>query len=277
VIARLSLLVCLARLRRIGRVVRVVTMAVAVCGLWAQPVDAAWAYVASSANAAQGTTGQTVAMLAECPQDSRIIATITVWRSGSAPVINLPTDGTHTYTLDASKDDTVEGAFHFSTGVYSANVATTALYTLTMTFTGANGSIAAACYTGLNTASNAVDVTASATGTSTSPASGSTSATTGQNELLIGAFGDDGFNVAFTAGGGATVRASVQTGTDADVALEDVDSGSSCGAVSTSGTLSGAGTPWNMIAVAYKLSSPVSCPGGGGSPPNGLSLLGAGR
>lgn len=145
--------------------------------------------------------------------------------------------------------------------VWSAPQTTAGTTTVTMTYTGPAASslqwaAAVQDYSGTSTAtgSGAVDVSAVAKGSSTSPNSGTTGATTAAHELVIGGYSDDGANNTLNAGTGFTLRIKKDGTTVSQAAIEDEDSGSTGNTLSA--TLSPSSlTDWGMSAVVFKNTS----------------------
>jgi hypothetical protein len=188
----------------------------------------------------------------------RIIVALVPTRSAStAPVITSVADNCgNTYHADIAQAF-ADGTFRGTVALYSASATSIATCTISVVWTGDGGfAMGGVAYAGLSTALNPVDVSASNhddTGTSTAPASGNTPVTTAANQLLIGAFGDDGYARTYTPGGSAALI----TGTDnvdanADLAMTEKNATSSGAVQSAAGTLSAA-APWGQVAVVYKL------------------------
>ena len=117
-------------------------------------------------------------------------------------------------------------------------------------------------YSGIAT-SNSLDVTAAATGTSTSPNSGNLT-TTASGDLLLGAIATTNAAV-FTAASGYTIADSVPAEPNTKVVTEDQIQAAS-GAASTSATLAGPDI-WGAVSGAFKAAT-----GGGGPRPQIMSL-----
>lgn len=145
--------------------------------------------------------------------------------------------------------------------VWSAPQTTAGTTTVTITYTGPTSSnfqwaTAIQDYSGTSTAtgSGAVDVSAAAKGSSTSPNSGTTGATTAAHELVIGGYSDDGAGNTLNAGTGFTLRIKKDGTTVSQAAIEDEDSGSIGSTLSA--TLSPSSlTDWGMSAVVFKNTS----------------------
>jgi hypothetical protein len=127
-------------------------------------------------------------------------------------------------------------------------------------------------YSGLSAASDAsvVDVSKTATGTTSSAAtvsSGATAATSAGQELAIGFYADSGFGDALTPGAGFTGRVNVSPSGDAELLVED--QAVAAGATPSASAGTGASTVWLMDTVVLKsaASSQPTAPGA----PTGVS------
>ena len=98
-----------------------------------------------------------------------------------------------------------------------------------------------------------MDQTAGAGGVAASnPASGSTPATTGSNELAVGVFGDGGSDVLITAGAGWSQRFNNSPNNQGTVALED-QVVANLGATPNSQWTNAAPNSWAVAEVVFKL------------------------
>jgi RHS repeat-associated protein len=114
-------------------------------------------------------------------------------------------------------------------------------------------------YSGISATGTAVDVSAHATGTTTSAAtvsSGASAAATNLNEIALGFYVESGFSNTLTPGAGYTQRANVSpTG---DIALLTEDKPVANGATATATVGTGANTPWMAAVVVFKAASTAS-------------------
>jgi uncharacterized protein YjdB len=110
-------------------------------------------------------------------------------------------------------------------------------------------------YSGINQ-TNALDVTASATGSGAVQSSGNMPVTTSAQEMIVGLFGYSAYEAPYTAGSGFTFR-----NYDASTMLED-ESASSTGVYSATASSSGSAN-WAAFAIGFRTSGP---------PPPGLLL-----
>lgn len=219
----------------------------------------AWAYIASSAatGVATNVATRTVTLGASASVGSRIIiATMCSDTVEPATTVSDPTNGT--YVEDAVAH-IVDGTNLGRASVFSVEVVGAAAPVITINShrtASPNLFLAgfAVAYTGLALGTTPVDVKTSATGTGGSAASGSTSAITSANELVLGVYIDDGWSITATAGTGFTIRGTALNSADGDIMIEDKDSGAS----GTQAAATGSGNPggsatWAMLAVVYKL------------------------
>lgn len=131
-------------------------------------------------------------------------------------------------------------------------------------FSGATtGDVLCAEYSGNATSSYLDCISAGGSGTGTALDGGGCSPTY-SDSLHIGAGGSMANSVTYTAGGSYTNFVNEAHSSQGNsVAMED-DTTSSCSTVQATMTGSTSAT-WNMVTVAYKSNSPVSCGAGGGS------------
>jgi hypothetical protein len=107
------------------------------------------------------------------------------------------------------------------------------------------------------------DVGVAATGTSSTPSSGATSATSAANELVLGCYGDYGENQTITEGAGYTLAGKhASDGGKYEALMEYKDSGSSGSTPSAGVTLPGSNTGWAMLAAVYKIIGGAAAPVG---------------
>ena len=216
-------------------------------------VAAAPSFVQSvSAHAASGTT-IAVTPSSNITTGNRLVVEVATWNSKSATVSKV---------TDAENDPFVEVTqFTASDG--------TEMTVWTAPITGAGGKpaitatvtssadlgIAVSEYANLSTvaSSAAVDRSMQATGT-TGPAvavgSGSTMATTADNELAIGFYADSGFGNPLGGAPGYTVRSNVSPTSDIQLLTEDTIVG--LGATPAASVTTGANTIWLMATVVFK-------------------------
>ena len=180
---------------------------------------------------------------------------VTVAMTSNTGTVTVTDTSGNTYTQDASEPN----SGNVRTLIFSAPVTTalSTISTVTVTFgTSPSSKAMSICYfSGLATASYK-DQSSVATGSSLTPNSGTTAATSQPNELIIGAFGANFSNNSFTAGTAsgytALAAASVSTfGLNLDPEYQVV---SSTGTYAANGTYSaGFGTPsWSAAIVTYK-------------------------
>lgn len=138
--------------------------------------------------------------------------------------------------------------------------------TVTATLSGspAGAAIVADEFSGTS-ANTTVDQTAQASGTSTSPSSGSKT-TTQANELLIGIIGDKCNTtppITFSAGSGWTGKTQVAAGTNAISCVLEYQIVSATGSYAATGTLGGGTMNWGaLLGTFYESSPPPSNAGG---------------
>jgi hypothetical protein len=139
------------------------------------------------------------------------------------------------------------------TAVVGAGAGTKPAITVTTT-SAADIGVSASEYSGLAT-TNPVDKVAQATGSTTSArsvSSGSTPATTGDNELAVGFYADSGFGNLATADPGYTARTSLGPNAYMDLLTEDaVVSASATPAASMQ---TGANTVWLASTIVFRSS-----------------------
>ena len=144
--------------------------------------------------------------------------------------------------------------------VWSKTVTTAGTPTITVGVPSGGGQynvgLQCAAYTGLITSDPGGDVTAGATGNSTSASSGATSNTTAANELVLCSVMDSGEGTTITAGSGFTARGTHQSDAGRwQGILEDKDSGASATPQTGTATYGAAPAGWFALTVVYKVIS----------------------
>jgi hypothetical protein len=159
--------------------------------------------------------------------NNRIVVLVGIHDNTTNSVTSVTDSNGNTYNKD------IRGAvssFSNAAGeIWSANVTTAGTPTITVNFTAlTSGAVvaAAAAYSGISTALNAVDVSTFRFGTAANPKSGFTAMSSYANELLIGGYFDDGNGTTqISAGNGFTSRASFTNDATVEIMLEDKNSG----------------------------------------------------
>lgn len=230
----------------------------------------AWGFTASSyANDGAGFSAvnsggtQTVTLGAAVSSGDRIIVTVSALTNtagATAPTFTV-TDNVNSgsYTQDKTTTFTVLRTNDTRLSVFSliANASGTPTITVTLSNGGLNnmaGGLQCAAFTGLLTSGQGVDASAAASGSSTSPSSGATSATTAANELVFGAYADAGDGGTISVGSGFTLAGKHDGDThNWQGMMEYKDSGASGSTPAATCSLSAAFS-WAMIAVVYQIS-----------------------
>lgn len=216
----------------------------------------AWAFIASSgAHGAKVTSGSTATATvgAAVKWGDRVVVLIGLHDSVSNTVSSVTDSLGNVYTQDAT---TNFGAGVVYGTIYSTPVTVAGTPVVTANFTALTSGAAVvgvAAYSG-TALKRAVDITKTATGTSTNATTGaSTVATTGSNELVIGGFFDDGGgDPTVAAGAGFTARTSLVNDATVEILLEDKTS--TTPATQTATTVNAADN-WGVMCVVYRLSS----------------------
>ena len=180
---------------------------------------------------------------------NRLIVEVGVWSANAATTSKVTDSAGNTYTelLHFTASDGTEMS------IWSAPVTaggTKPVITATTT-SAADIGVAAEEYSGLS-ATNPVDVSAHATGTTSaaqSVSSGATTATTGSG-LAIGFYADSGFNTMLTADPGYTARVNMAMNGNMDLFSEDALVTGGATPAPSVGTMSG--TIWLMATVVFK-------------------------
>ena len=208
------------------------------------------AFVSQASAQVVNKTSIAVTPPANLGSGDRMIVETGVW-SSAHPTASSVTDSagdTFTKLLSFAASDGTEMS------IWSAPVTAGAgtRPTITATATGnADIGIVALDYAGL-AASTPVDVSAHATGTTTTAravGSGSTAATTGANALAIGFYADSGFNTALSADPGYAQRANLSPNGQMDQLAEDLPVTAGATPAATIGT--GASTVWLAATVVF--------------------------
>jgi hypothetical protein len=229
----------------------------------------AWSLVQKkSSTFSAASTSQNFTFSSNTTAGNRAIIALVYWDNGD--------NGTVTGVSDAKNgswhkdfgahivDPGNSGAF-LGIYVYSVQIATQLLTTdnITVTFSGAtsgnNNSTLYSLreYSGLSTAANAVDKTASNSGTTTSASTGSTGTPAQSGELALTLYIDGDGNRTWSSAPSTTDSADAHMNNgQADAWIGDGSTGA--GAYSNSGTLSGMSDGWQMAAVVYLLAGAVS-------------------
>ncbi len=193
----------------------------------------------------------TVTPSANLTSGSRLIVEVGSWSSAHATAASVTDAAGDTFTklLSFTAADGTEMSI-WSAPV-TAGGGTRPAITATATATTDIG-IVALNYTGLAAASP-VDVSAHATGTTTTAravSSGSTPATTAANELALGFYADSGFGNTLTPDPGYAQRANVSPNGQMDLLVEDLPVSTGATPAATIGT--GASTVWLAATVVFK-------------------------
>ncbi len=222
----------------------------------------AWAFVQRKEQALTNNASQTIRFTLNTVAGNRAFLAVTTWNMVTSVAVSDAKNGS--WTQDVSK--TTVSPNGGIVAVFSVQLAAQLLSTddITITLTTSGGSyggyVAILEYSGLSTASAAVDVSAANSVNNASPASGNTAATTAANELVLCIYGEDGEGGVWSLAPTGTVRVNMMgSTTDGDLWIADKDSGASGSVQSTSGTLTGA-TGWGMLCVVYKLAGGTNFP-----------------
>lgn len=221
----------------------------------------AWAFLTgrtrvASSNAATspwaaGALGGTVAT------DDRVIVCISYNAASGTPTVSALSDGlSNSYRKEASASYT--GGVPQEISLWSAPVTSAGTPSFSVTFSGGSGGfgigLGAVAYSGLQNTSDGTEVDLSLIAT-TATASGTTSGTTGAaNELEIGFYGDWGAGASVTAGSGYTVRANNTPDSNAQIVVEEKDSGAA-GSTASSSVSGGDGPHAATGVIVFKLAS----------------------
>lgn len=217
----------------------------------------AWALRASTPASGTVATGSaataTVTLGAAVVLGDRIIAIVNVHDSKANSTTSVTDSLGNTYTLD--RPETNSGAVDFWS-VWSAPVTVAGTPVITAHFTAmttGNAIVSGAAFSGLSTASGAtaIDMSVTGTGTAAAATSGATSATTAANELVIGAYADNGISGGLTVGAGYTLATTHNTDANVQTLLEYKDSGATAAQTATVTTFTGGA--WVVFCVVYKL------------------------
>jgi hypothetical protein len=250
--------------------------------------EAAWARVTSATASASGnatvgvSTFPTITLGAAVSVGDRIHVVTAVYNNDTTSKAGSLTDNLgNTYSKDFSAR--IDGSIA-EIAFWSAPVTTGGTPTITGHLVDAGGSptnfvstseygLAAGAYSGLSTATgtSAIDISITSTAVA-NPASSGTSGgtTTAANELVLGLYGDDGWNTTMAAGTGYSLFASTGASIYEQAFIEDKDSGASGSTVSA--TVNNPGSAFFVGAVVYKLAGG----GGGATLPHNLPMLGIG-
>jgi len=227
----------------------------------------AWAYDSAShnsntfkaASSSKDTSTFTISPAANTTAGDRVFLYIgAIHRAGAAPTVSSITDprsnswhqdAYHTFT-DSSDNGFV--------AIWSAQIATQILSTDTLTVnlssTARKSGLMLLEYSGLDTSTTPVDVSASngVTSSNATVTSGTTPATGAANELVIRVYGDDGWNIAWGTAPAGTVEINGMPSGSWSQWWSDQNSGSSGATATLSGTMASA-TTWACATVVYKL------------------------
>jgi RHS repeat-associated protein len=182
----------------------------------------------------------------------RLIVEAAVWANPTATVANVADSAGDVFTQVTGFTASDSTQMSVWTAPVTAGVGQKPVITVTPTATADVGFVAAE-YSGLSATGTAVDVSAHATGTTTTPtavSSGLTAATLGSNELAVGFYADSGFSDTLTAGAGFTQRANIAPTSDIELLMQDQAVTAGTTALSTTGT--GANTTWASAVVVFK-------------------------
>ena len=232
---------------------------------------------ASAHASSVSTAGISVVPTSDVTAGNRLVVEVGAWRSGGGNTTNV-TDAAGDSFTELTSSTSADGA---QMSIWTAPITNSGGTTPKITATPAATSdmaIAVLEYAGLSLASGTgvVDQVATATGTTTSAAtvqSGSTSASSGANELALGFYADDGFGDHLSAGTGFSSRVNLSPTSDVEVLAEDQVLASPSTADASVAT--GANTTWLMATVILKsaASSPPTVPG---QPTNVTAVAGNG-
>ena len=175
-----------------------------------------------------GATSVSLALANPVASGDRVVVAVRVDSNPNGALAQSVSDSAgNVYTKHVTASNNRPSGYQAQVTIWSAVITAGAGAKLTVTATAtasADLSVGVAEYSGLSTVSGsgAVDQTAGAGGVSAlNPASGSTAATTGGNELAVGAFGDGGSDIVITAGSGWHQRLNNSPNGLGTVALED--------------------------------------------------------
>jgi hypothetical protein len=220
----------------------------------------AWAAVSgqNANNSLNGTaTSFTVTLPGNATIGNRVSLQVVAAGNGFTPTVGVTGLGAtwaeDTFTTGAN------GGFNERGSIWSVIVAS-ATTTITVAITGGPsastfGAAGGQEYSGLASAggSGDVDVSNSSTGTTGTPTT-TTAVTTAANELVVGGYGDDGFNTAKTVGAGFTSRSNNSPSSVSQTFTEDKDSAASGGA-QTANTGNATTQRWFMSGAVYKIAA----------------------
>jgi len=209
------------------------------------------AFVQQAVGHGSGTT-RSVTLASAVASGDRIVVEVSIWAANHPTASSVTDSAGNTYTsvLRFTASDGDEESIW--TAPITAGGGTKPTITATST-SSADMGVAALEYSGLSTAASigAVDVTKSATGTTTAAAtvfSGPVPAATA-NGLAIGFYADSGFGSTLAASAGFTSRASISGSTDMDLLVEDQVV--SAGATPNAGAATSGNTNWLMSTVVF--------------------------
>lgn len=229
----------------------------------------AWGYrTGSYANAGAGSgtianNGTLTATLgaAVSAGDRIVVNIICSGRTGTTPTFSVTdsVNGVATYTEDATHTYNDGGGNATRHSVFSLANSGAGTPVVTVKFQNLSasgfGGFEAAAFSGLLTTDPGSDVSAGASGSSTTPSSGATTATAAANELVVGAYGDLGYGATISAGTGFTLAGKHDAdGSFWEGLLEYKDSGTS-GTTQTATATTSVTATWDMLAAAYKLAT----------------------
>ena len=214
-------------------------------------------FVQQASTHASSASSLSVTPSAPLGTGNRLVVEVGVWSASNATTSSVTDSAGDTFTEVShftGPDETQQSVW---TAPITAGAGTQPSVTAKFSGTAA-GAITALEYSGLSAAAGtgAVDVQASASGTTTSAAtvsSGATPATTAGNELAIGFYSDSGFGDTLTAGSGWTSRTNISDTGDMEILAEDQVVGVGATPPATVGT--GAKTIWEMATVVFKAGS----------------------
>jgi hypothetical protein len=203
-----------------------------------------------TASTTSGTGTLTTSAFAGSTTTGNLIVVGVSFDSGTLNTVTAVSDSkSNTYTkildLDGTQDVTLW---------YAQNITGGASHTVTVTFNSGAGAalgFVAQEFTGI-ASSSSLDKSVIAQGTSTTPASGNTAATTQADELVVGVLGFSSTSTSITLGSGYSNLGSV-TGTNLSAALESKVVAAT-GAQSAGATL-GASRAWCMGVATFKAAS----------------------
>ncbi len=196
---------------------------------------------------------------------NRLVVEVMAWSSGGATASGVTDSAGNSYVelLHTTASDGTELSVWTAPITLGGGTKPTVTAKLTGT---ADVGVAVLEYSGLSSVSDSsvMDVSKTATGTTSGAAtvsSGATAATTADQELALGLYADSGFGDSLTAGTGFTSRVKVAPTGDAELLVEDQLV--AAGATPNASVATGANTIWLMDTVVLKSAANSQADGAG--------------